>query len=184
MISNSALKNQLLAQMMGQGFQGKTSESNNVNLPDLDEMMASVEDPKLKMLYNFMKLKSTGASGIKENYIKPEQKSAARHVKVCLTKIQELEERENMLNARLSFSNDMLTRLASALGACTCFGTDAHCSSCGGHGKAGFTAYDPLAFNEFVMPLMHKISEADQADDNEQTQSAEKKTSSQSEILH
>ncbi len=183
MISNSALKNQLLAQMMGKDFQGRTSESNMANLPDLDQMMASVEDPKLKMLYNFMKLKSAGTSGGKENYIKPEQKSAARHVKVCLTKIQELEEKENMLNARLSFSNDMLSRLASALGACSCFGTDPQCTSCSGQGRAGFTTYDPMAFNEFVMPLMHKISETDQAHSNEATESAEKKAATHSEAI-
>lgn len=50
--------------------------------------------------------------------------------------------------------------LAAALGACECWGLQADCESCRGHGSSGWTAPDPELFDEFVRPAIARLSEA------------------------
>ncbi len=44
--------------------------------------------------------------------------------------------------------------LASALGACRCWGRSADCPHCGGRGRPGSFNVDESAFNEVVLPLI------------------------------
>ena len=65
---------------------------------------------------------------------------------------------------RLADSN---TLLASALGACDCWGARADCAVCKGAGSSGWTHPDVELFQEFVGPAVEKLSaSADSGADN------------------
>jgi len=48
--------------------------------------------------------------------------------------------------------------LATALGACECWGEDAGCPSCGGEGSAGWLPPDPELYGEYVAPAVRRTS--------------------------
>jgi hypothetical protein len=48
--------------------------------------------------------------------------------------------------------------LASALGACDCWGLQADCAVCGGEGSSGWTQPDLALFQEYVGPAVEKLS--------------------------
>jgi hypothetical protein len=47
--------------------------------------------------------------------------------------------------------------LATALGACECWGLRADCDSCRGYGSAGWAQPDPELFEEFVRPAIARM---------------------------
>ncbi len=53
---------------------------------------------------------------------------------------------------------DMSLLLATALGACDCWGLQADCVACRGHGSVGWTEPDPELFVEFVQPAVARLS--------------------------
>jgi hypothetical protein len=48
--------------------------------------------------------------------------------------------------------------IASALGACECWGEDPGCPNCAGQGKSGWNQPDPSLYGEFVEPASKRIS--------------------------
>lgn len=44
--------------------------------------------------------------------------------------------------------------VASAVGACGCWGTDLDCPACAGRGRPGALPVDPAAFTEIIAPLV------------------------------
>lgn len=53
---------------------------------------------------------------------------------------------------------DMSLLLATALGACDCWGMQPDCAACRGHGSVGWTDPDPELFVEFVQPAVARLS--------------------------
>jgi hypothetical protein len=53
---------------------------------------------------------------------------------------------------------DMSLLLATALGACDCWGMQPDCAACRGNGSVGWTDPDPELFVEFVQPAVARLS--------------------------
>lgn len=63
------------------------------------------------------------------------------------------------LHERLSDHNLIL---ATALGACECWGVDRGCPHCGGDGVSGWTTPDRSLFAEYVTPAIIRIADGNQ----------------------
>jgi hypothetical protein len=55
--------------------------------------------------------------------------------------------------------------LASALGACTCWGEDPACADCSGAGGVGWVPPDPQLYDEYVAPAVRRTADPS-ADDS------------------
>jgi hypothetical protein len=49
--------------------------------------------------------------------------------------------------------------LASALGACSCWGEDPSCADCWGAGRVGWVPPDPQLYDEYVVPALRRAAE-------------------------
>ncbi|MBK7854435.1 MAG: hypothetical protein IPJ79_05570 [Bacteroidetes bacterium] len=125
----------------------------------LSNLLGQIKNPEMKNVLQMMieqqKQKAKNAS----RFPAITKEKAINDVKQCLEKIKGLREDVIQLNGRLHEMLDLQATIASALGACNCYGLNPFCDNCYGSGKPGTKPLNEEAFNTFVYPLIQKLSE-------------------------
>jgi hypothetical protein len=87
-----------------------------------------------------------------------QNKKLLEQVKILKDQLKNVNEEKQQMSGSLNYLWKLNNSLAEALGSCSnCWGEDAECNNCHGHGSPGWRQINKRFFNRYVLPGLEKL---------------------------
>jgi hypothetical protein len=114
------------------------------------------DDPKMRQLVDLYQAHQKNQEST-ANEQDTQQKKLLLRLRKASHAYRSLQAKLEQLEERLNDCVEVNDELAAALGACPdCWGRKRECPSCHGRGKIGHEKPDPLAFEQYILPLFRR----------------------------
>ena len=126
----------------------------------MEQLIDQIKDPQTKMMAQMMakqQAEKKQPALLARPVNQPEVQTMRHDIQELIRVNKNLIQEQRTLRQQHEQLKSLNTTVASAMGACACWGQDAACPDCGGQGIPGTQAVNQAAFGQLIAPFFQTL---------------------------